>query len=167
MNADKSKLTKPGHQRLTAEREELARVTRPRVVKGIADAAAEGDRSENAEYIYGKKHLREIDKRLAYLGGLLKDVQIVELSSLSGEKVCFASTVVVLDQDDVIRKWTIVGDGEADYREGTISYKSPVARALMGKEVGDVVEIERPKGMAEVEIVGLLFGNKLIKGEPG
>lgn len=157
-------MTKVGYRRLLAERDELLRVTRPKVVRGITDAAAEGDRSENAEYIYGKKRLREIDKRLQYLSKLLKDVTTVETSDLSGKKVCFGSTVVVLDEGGREKKWTIVGDGESDHKELTISYKSPVARALLGKEVGDVVEIEVPKGTSEYEIVGLFFGERKIAG---
>lgn len=161
----KNPMTKTGYQRLLAERDELLRVTRPKVVKGVTDAAAEGDRSENAEYIYGKKRLREIDKRLQYLSTLLKDVQVVEPEGLSGVRVCFGSTVVVLDEDGHKKKWTLVGEGESDLKEGTISWKSPVARALLGKQVGDVVEIERPKGMVEFEVVGLIFGKRHIAGE--
>lgn len=161
----KNPLTKAGYQRLLAERDELLRVTRPKVVKGVTDAAAEGDRSENAEYIYGKKRLREIDKRLQYLSHLLKDVKVVELSQLSGTQVCFGSTVVVIDDEGLKKKWTIVGDGESDHKDLTISWKSPVAKALLGKEVGDIVEIERPKGTAEFEIIALYFGNKLVAGE--
>ncbi len=153
----KKPLTKAGYERLHAERERLLRVERPKVVKGVTEAAAEGDRSENAEYIYGKKHLREIDKRLAYLSGLLKDVQIIDESTLSGDVVVFGATVVVRDEHDLVKRWMIVGDGEADFSGGTISYKSPVARALLGKRVGDVVEIVRPKGVTEVEIVALEF----------
>lgn len=155
-------MTTQGYRRLLLERDELLRVTRPKVVKGIADAAAEGDRSENAEYIYGKKQLREIDKRLQYLSNLLKDVQTVDVSDLTGTKVCFGSTVVVVDEEGVKRKWTIVGDGESDHKNFTISYKSPVARALLGKSVGDVVEVEVPKGTAEYEIAELFFGTKKI-----
>lgn len=160
----KNPMTKVGFRRLLAERDELLRVTRPKVVKGVTEAAAEGDRSENAEYIYGKKRLREIDKRLQYLSNLLKDVQAVEVSELSGTKVCFGSTVEVIDDDGAVKKWTIVGDGESDHKELTISWKSPVARALLGKKVGDIVEFERPKGMAEFEIIGLYFGDKKIAG---
>lgn len=160
----KNPMTLAGFRRLLAERDELLRVTRPKVVKGVTEAAAEGDRSENAEYIYGKKRLREIDKRLQYLSNLLKDVQAVEVSDLSGTKVCFGSTVEVIDDDGAKKKWTIVGDGESDHKELTISWKSPVARALLGKQVGDIVEFERPKGMAEFEIVALYFGDKKIAG---
>jgi transcription elongation factor GreB len=155
----KNPMTKPGYQRLLAERDELMRVTRPKVVKGVTEAAAEGDRSENAEYTYGKKRLREIDKRLQYLSILLKDVQVVEVSDLRGTQVCFGSTVEVIDDEGHKKKWTIVGDGESDHKELTISWKSPVAKALLGKSVGNIVEIERPKGTHEFEIVALYFGD--------
>lgn len=158
--AGKKLLTREGYERLLAEHEHLSRVERPRVVKGVADAAAEGDRSENAEYIYGKKRLREIDRRLSYLSSLLKDVQVVDPATLSGDRVVFGSTVVIEDEDGNRREWTIVGEGEADTKSGTISYKAPVARALLGKKVGDVVEIERPAGEIEVEIVGLKFAGR-------
>lgn len=151
----KNPFTQAGFDKLMAERDELSRVTRPKVVRGITEAAAEGDRSENAEYIYGKKHLREIDKRLAYLGTILKDAQVIA-SPVSPDKVSFACTVVVNDENGELRKWKIVGDGEADNRDGTISYKSPVARALLNKRVGDVVEIDRPKGKCEFEVVDIL-----------
>jgi len=158
--------TKQGYDRLKAEFDTLQKVERPKVVKGVSDAAAEGDRSENAEYIYGKKRLREIDKRLQYLSSLLKDAQIFEESRLTGTDVCFGSTVIVREEDGTKRAWKIVGEGEADFSGATISYRSPVARALLGKRVGDVVEIERPKGKLEVEIIGLIFANRLVAGEP-
>ena len=161
----KNPMTRAGYKKLVAEYEHLTKVERPQVVKGVSDAAAEGDRSENAEYIYGKKKMREIDKRLKYLGQLLKDVEVIDVDNLRGTKVCVGATVVVMDEEEEIKKWTIVGDGEADARDGTISYKAPVAKALLGKEVGDAVTIYRPKGEMEVEITGLYFGDRLIAGE--
>ena len=161
----KNPFTRKGYQRLLEEREYMSRVVRPKVVKGVTDAAAEGVRSENAEYIYGKKHLREIDRRLAYLSGLLKDVELIDENSLKGEQICFGATVVIRDTGGAVRKWTIVGDGEADFKEGSISHKSPVAKALLGKRVHDVVEIERPKGTDEFEVIGLLFGDKVVAGK--
>ena len=150
-------LTKDGHARLAEEHYQLSRVERPKVVDGIATAAAEGDRSENAEYIYGKKRLRELDKRLRYLDYLLKDAQIIDPTNLSGDRVCFGSTVSVLDEEGNKKVWMIVGEGEADYKEGKISWKSPVAKALYGKKVGDLVLTQRPKGEIELEITNLKF----------
>lgn len=160
--ADKM-LTVDGHRRLLEEVEQLAKVERPRVVKGVADAAAEGDRSENAEYIYGKKKLREIDKRLQYLARLLKGARIVDPSTLSGDRVQFGATVIIEDEDGARKEWTIVGEGEADLKQRTISYLAPVGRALLGKQVGDVVVIERPAGELEVEIVGIQYAQRSSK----
>jgi len=153
-------LTRLGHEKLLKEIEQLSKEERPRVVKGVADAAAEGDRSENAEYIYGKKKLREIDKRLQYLAQLIKGAKIVDPESLSGTTVQFGSTVVVEDEDGGRKQWTIVGEGEADLKEGTISYRAPVAKALLGKRVGDYVVVERPAGEVEYEIVDLKFAGR-------
>ena len=152
----KKMLTKAGHQRLVQEFEDLSKKERPKVVKGVADAAAEGDRSENAEYIYGKKKLREIDKRLSYLSGLLKDTTIIDPASLTGAAVQFGSTVLIEDEDGGQKTWTIVGEGEADVSAGTISYRAPVAKALLGKEPGDFVTVSRPAGDMEYEIVRVI-----------
>lgn len=162
MVAEKPKrpMTRDGFRRLAQEHDELMTVERPKVVKGIQIAAAEGDRSENAEYIYGKKRLRELDKRLRYLGMLLKDVKIVDPEKLSGDRVCFGSTVTIRDEEGLEKEYTIVGEGESDHRAASISFKSPVAKALMGKRVGDVVVAQRPAGEVELEIVDLKFGGR-------
>lgn len=160
--ADKKPLTLPGYRLLMAEHEQLTKVERPRVVVGVTNAAAEGDRSENAEYIYGKKRLREIDKRLQYLSSLLGDVEIIDPVTLSGTKVCFGSTVVIAEDGKPNKKWQIVGEGESDTAQGTISWKSPMAKALLGKFVGDVVTVDRPAGEVEIEIVELWFADKKV-----
>ncbi|MEI6805177.1 MAG: GreA/GreB family elongation factor [Myxococcaceae bacterium] len=147
------KITRGGHERLQAEYEDLLHKKRPKVVKGITEAAAEGDRSENAEYIYGKKHLREIDKRLQYLGSLLKEVKIFDPAKQPKDKVYFGSTVTVQDDTGNSKHFMIVGEGETDFYPSSISEKSPVAQALLGKQVGDIVEIHRPKGLWEVEVI--------------
>jgi transcription elongation factor GreB len=152
----RKKLTRKGHEKLKAEYEELMFTKRPQVVKGISNAAAEGDRSENAEYIYGKKHLREIDKRLQYLGMLLKDVVVLDPGKQPTEHVDFGLTVSVQDETGEIKKFMIVGEGETDFYEGAISEKSPVAMALLGKKVGDIIEIHRPKGIWEVEVMQIV-----------
>lgn len=162
----KQPLTRKGYAKLAAEHDELLLVERPKVVQGIATAAAEGDRSENAEYIYGKKRLRELDKRLRYLGMLLKDVKIVDPEALAGDRVCFGSTVYVRDENGDEKDYTIVGEGEADHRERSISYKSPVARGLMGKRVGDLVVVQRPAGEIELEILDLKFAGRDYREPP-
>jgi transcription elongation factor GreB len=156
----KKPLTLSGYRNLLAEYEQLSKVERPRVVVGVTNAAAEGDRSENAEYIYGKKRLREIDKRLQYLSSLLQDVEIIDTATLNGTKVCFGSAVVIEEDGANRKKWQIVGEGESDTAKGTISWRSPMARALLGKQVGDLVTVERPAGDIEVEVVELWFGER-------
>ncbi len=152
-------LTKKGYLRLRAEFDQLSLKERPKVVQGVTIAAAEGDRSENAEYIYGKKHLREIDRRLQYLSYLLKNPQIIEKSSVNAEMVSFGCRVTVADEAGNQKIWTIVGEGEADFKERTISCEAPVARALLGKRVGDVVEIDLEKGQAQLEVVAIVAGD--------
>jgi transcription elongation factor GreB len=164
-NEQKKPMTRKGYERLKQEMEHTMRVTRPKVVKGIAEAAAEGDRSENAEYIYGKKHLREIDKRLQYLSQILGASRIVHENTLAGDVVCFGSTVILEEETGKRKKWILVGEGESDAKEGTIAWNSPLGLALLGKKVGDLVEVDRPSGTMEVQIIGLVFGERLIAGE--
>lgn len=155
-------MTLAGFRTLQKEHETLSKVERPVVLQRIADAAAEGDRSENAEYIYGRKRLRELDKRLAYLSTLLGDVEIIDPTTLQGVRVCFGATVVLEEDNGKRARWQIVGEGESDTAQGTISWKSPVARALLGKTVGEVVSVERPAGEVEIEILELWFGERRV-----
>ena len=150
-------LTRAGHNALAGEYERLLRVDRPRVVAGIAEAAAEGDRSENAEYIYGKKRLRELDKRLQYLARLLKDAQVIDPGALACDEVGFGCTVTVLQEGGKKARWTIVGEGEAEASQGSICWKAPMAAALIGKRVGEWVLVERPAGEIEIEIVDVTY----------
>ena len=150
-------MTPEGFERLAAEFNDLRNVVRPKVVEAIATAAAEGDRSENAEYIYGKKRLRELDKRLRYLGELLKDVQIIDARTHDGSRLGFGLTAVVADENGHNRQFTIVGEGEAEPEHGRISWKSPVGAKLLGKAVGDIVTINRPAGGTDYEILQNLF----------
>src|ERR1700688_3580719 len=126
-------LSKKGFLKLRAEFDELSLRERPKVVAGVSTAAAEGDRSENAEYIYGKKRLREIDKRLQYLSRLLKNPRVIDRSMVSTKVVSFGSRVSVINSEGARYSWTIVGEGEADFRGGTISDQAPVAKAIFGK----------------------------------
>lgn len=162
----KKPMTRAGFKLLATEHDELMTVERPKVVSGITIAAAEGDRSENAEYIYGKKRLRELDKRLRYLGLLLKDVKLVDPDRLSGDRVCFGCTVTILNEDGVEKTYSIVGEGESDHLPDCISYKTPIAIALLGKRVGDVAIAHRPAGDMELEITDLHFGGRSYKVPP-
>ncbi len=159
----KKPLTREGYYKLAEEHEFLSKKERPKVVEGIQIAAAEGDRSENAEYIYGRKRLRELDKRINYLNKLLTDVRIITPEELSGETVCFASTVEITDDEGEVNRYLIVGEGETDRHDKAISWKSPMARALLGKKVGDFVLVKRPAGDLEVEITDLFFGERNYK----
>lgn len=150
-------LTPEGFKRIAAEHQHLLEVERPKIVDGVATAAAEGDRSENAEYIYGKKRLREIDKRLRYLSGLLKDAQIIDPRNIRSDRVEFGATVLLVDENQQEKSWTIVGYGESDASLGTISWKSPLAKALWHKKVGDVIYFERPAGEIEYEILAISY----------
>ena len=151
-------ITAAGFARLKAEFDGLWRVRRPAVVVALAAAAAEGDRSENAEYIYRKKELREIDRRVRYLSGQLQDLKPVETLPPDRSRVFFGATVTVADEDtgDEVT-YRIVGADEVPFASGNISIDAPLARGLMGKRVGDGVRLELPGGVRVLEIVGIAY----------
>ncbi len=148
-------LTRAGYKALADELSRLVSVDRPRVVQEVQDAAAQGDRSENAEYIYGKKRLREIDRRLRFLSKRLDDAVVVEGDERRRDGVYFGATVEVEDEDGKRSRYTIVGPDEADPGQGRLSFKSPLGHALMKKKVGDVVTVRRPAGEIDVEILSI------------
>ena len=151
-------ITPEGHARLAAELERRWKVERPRVTQEVADAAALGDRSENAEYIYGKRRLREIDRRIRYLERLLEKLSVVTETPSDRERVFFGASVTVEDEDGRTATYRIVGPDETDLGAGRISIASPMARALLGKRVGDHALVRRPKGEAEVTITAVRYG---------
>ena len=144
-------ISQRGASAMQAEADQLYRVERPRVVNQVAAAAAEGDRSENAEYIYGKKRLREIDKRLQFLGKLLEEMVIIDPPRTT-EKIGLLSWVVIEDEEGKRRAVRIVGQDETDARAGHISWRSPVGRALLNKRVDDVVNVTTPGGQVEYTV---------------
>jgi transcription elongation factor GreB len=151
-------ITDEGYRKLREELDHLFRVERPRVVKGVADAAAEGDRSENAEYIYGKKKLREIDKRIEFLTKRVDVLSVVTEYPKSGtDKIFFGAFVELEDDDGREITYRIVGADESDAERGYISIESPVARALMGKRVGDSVTVQRPKGEVTFSVLRVRY----------
>lgn len=150
-------MTRKGYLELQQEFDQLWNVTRPDVVRRVADAAAEGDRSENAEYIYGRKRMREIDARVRYLSQLLDQPIVIDIEKLSGDRVAFGATVDLWAEDGQRVSWMIVGEAEARPERGTISYRSPIAQALLGKSVGDEVSVRLPDGSATYEIAGVRF----------
>lgn len=150
----KDYISRAGHAKLAGELDTLLRVERPKVVNNVAAAAAEGDRSENAEYIYGKKRLRQIDKRIEFLTHRLDDLEVVP-DPTSTAKVVFLSYVQVEDEQGAVRTFRIVGADETDAQLGYISWKSPVGRALLGKQIDDEVPVDTPGGQREYIVVGI------------
>ena len=139
-------ISEAGFKSLEDERNQIFKVERPQVVQQVADAAAEGDRSENAEYIYGKKKLRDIDRRLKYLSGRMERLEI-QSAPRQNEQVVFLSIVEVENLDtDEVKTFQIVGPDESDVKSGKISYLSPIGRAVMGKGVDDDFEFDTPGG---------------------
>jgi transcription elongation factor GreB len=153
--SSKNYLTMEGYSRLKAELHRLLSVDRAETVRAVSDAAAMGDRSENAEYIYGKRKLREIDRRIRFLTKRLEDVELVDLSKVDVSKVSFGTWVRIQDENGRQQSLQIVGEDEIDPQQGRITFSSPMGRALLGKKVGDVFEVERPKGKVEIEIVSI------------
>ncbi len=162
----KNPMTREGYQKIAEEHRQLLEEERPRIVDNMARAAAEGDRSENAEYIYSRKRMREIDKRLRYLTGLLKDVQIIDPRNIRSDRVSFGATVKIEDETGKVKEWTIVGVGEAEAEQGTISWKSPLARSLWGRKVGDVITVHRPMGPIDIEINDITYAGRRMNVSP-
>ncbi len=159
MADDPNYMTPEGFKKIADEMELLSRVERPKTVQEVADAAAQGDRSENAEYIYGKKRLREIDRRLNFLASRLKNVQVVDPKQQKGDRVFFGATVDTEDEDGNARTWHIVGVDETDPAAGRISWRSPLGRALMKKREGDTVTVQKPTGDSiEYTILAVRYG---------
>ncbi len=148
-------LTPEGFERLRGELKKLLEVERPHIVKAVSDAAAMGDRSENAEYIYGKRRLREIDRRIRFLQGRLAKVEIVDPNLVDQSKVSFGAWVAVCDEEGKRACYQIVGPDEIDPQRGRITFSSPLGRLLLGKRVGDVFALMRPKGNVEMEILAI------------
>ena len=154
-------ITAEGAKKLRDELEHLWTVERPRVTQEVSDAAAQGDRSENAEYIYGKRRLREIDRRLRLLAKRLDEIVVVAPAPRADGKVYFGAWVTIEDEDGVAAEYRLVGPDEADARGGLVSIDAPLGRALLGKRVGDEVAVVRPKGRATFVVVAVRYG------EPG
>jgi transcription elongation factor GreB len=153
-------ITPAGAKKLQQELGELRSKARPKIVQEVADAAAQGDRSENAEYIYGKKKLREIDRRIHWLTKRLESAHVVdsnERPESERDRVFFGATVEVEDEDGKTSRYTIVGEDEIDTPRGRISYKSPLARVLFKKKEGDTVLFRKPAGEVELTILSITY----------
>jgi transcription elongation factor GreB len=156
--AETNYITPTGFRRLAEELTFLRTKKRPEVVGALGDAAAEGDRSENAEYIYRKKQLREVDRRLRFLSKRLDNVQIVDPKSQKRiDRVFFGATVKVEDSDGSAHQYRIVGEDETDGATGDISWKSPVGRALLGKTEGDAVIVRWHAGQRELTVAAIAY----------
>jgi transcription elongation factor GreB len=151
-------ITPDGARKLRAELDQLWTVERPRVTQEVADAAAQGDRSENAEYIYGKRRLREIDRRVRFLAKRLEEIIVVNEPPSDPGRVFFSAYVTVEDEDGEQKTYRIVGADESDLEHGFISIDSPVARALIGKRRGDEVHVRVPRGDVTYSIVAVSYG---------
>lgn len=153
-------ITPEGFARIRAEYEELFGAERPKLVDTIAWAAGNGDRSENGDYIYGRKRLREIDRRLSYLSKVMKQAKVVDPASQEQrDTVRFGATVELADHDDERRILTLVGEDEADASAGRISWAAPIARALVGARVGDERAVRLPAGEKCYEILSIRYPN--------
>ena len=146
-------LTPEGAKKLADELNRLMTVERPRVVREVAEAAAQGDRSENAEYIYGKKRLREIDRRVRFLTKRLDSAVVVKPGEVDESVVRFGARVEVRDENGKQSQYLLVGPDEADPSAGKLSFQSPLGRALLKRRAGDVVSVVRPIGEIEIEIL--------------
>jgi transcription elongation factor GreB len=151
-------LTPEGAKKYADELNKLLSVDRPRVVQEVADAAAQGDRSENAEYVYGKKRLREIDRRVRFLSKRLDAAVVVRTEEVQkADEVRFGATVECVDENGKKSRYQVVGPDEADPGSGRISFKSPLGASLMKKKVGDVIVVQRPAGEIEIEILSIEY----------
>ena len=154
----KNYMTPAGQARLRAELHALLRVERPKVVEVVAWAAGNGDRSENGDYLYGKKRLREIDRRVRFLGKRLEIAEVVDPAAQpQRDRVFFGATVTYLTAREEARTVTILGPDEADLARGEVSLYSPVARALLRARVGDTVRLLAPGGAEEIEVVAIRY----------
>ena len=150
-------VTREGEARLRAELDDLWRVQRPAVTKTVAEAAAQGDRSENAEYIYGKRKLFEIDRRLKFLGKRLEVLKMVDGEPEADGRVYFGAWVTLETEEGEHVQHRIVGPDETDLASGTVSCESPLGKALLGRELGDEVSVARPKGPTTFVIHAITF----------
>lgn len=151
-------ITPRGLARIRAEYQQLFGVERPKLVETISWAAANGDRSENGDYIYGRKRLREIDRRLGYLAKVMKHAKVLDPAAQpTRDQVRFGATVELADEDDQRRTLTLVGEDEADSTNGFISWSAPIARALIGARIGDERTVRLPAGEKSYEVLAIRY----------
>ncbi len=159
MTGPRRYITPEGFRRIAQEHERIWSVERPRIVAEVEAAAALGDRSENAEYIYGKRKLRELDRRLRFLSERMDALTVVAPSARLDGRAYFGAWVTVEHEDGDERTYRLVGPDEFDVEAGHISVDAPFGRALLGKREGDVVQVRRPAGTVEVTIVEITWSD--------
>jgi transcription elongation factor GreB len=153
-------MTPRSHRHLQDELRQLVRVERPKVVETVAWAAGNGDRSENGDYIYGKRRLREIDRRIRFLTKRLESAEVVDPRQQKRlDQVFFGATVTYATEDGAKTTITIVGIDEADFARGQVSWVSPIARALTKAHKGDTVELRTPGGIEQIEVLEIRYGD--------
>ena len=151
-------ITPAGYRRLREEYDALFGIERPQLVETISWAAGNGDRSENGDYIYGRKRLREIDRRIGWLSKRMKSAKVIDPTQQQDRsRAYFGATVTLLDEDDSERSVTLVGDDEADPAQGRIGWNSPLARAIRSAAVGDVRRVALPAGEREYEVAAISY----------
>jgi transcription elongation factor GreA len=156
---DKGPMTIAGYAALEEELKRRQQVERPRIIQAIAEARAHGDLSENAEYHAAKEAQGHNEGRIAELEDRLSRAEVIDVSKLSGSSIMFGATVTLVDEDtEEEKRYQIVGENEADVRSGKVSITSPIARALIGKKIGDTVEVSTPGGGKSYEVVNFAFG---------
>ncbi len=157
MSETKNYITPAGLKALLKELKHLKSNERPQLTETIAWAAGNGDRSENGDYIYGKKRLREIDRRIRFLSKRIETAEVIDPAVQKAQDIRFGATVTILDEQENEKTYSIVGEDETDIDRGHISWKSPLARALLRKEEGDVINFRSPRGEQEIEIVTVCY----------
>lgn len=151
-------ITPAGYAVLRAEYDQLLGEERPRIVDVVSWAAGNGDRSENGDYIYGRKRLREIDRRLGWLSRRMKAAKVIDPAmQIDRTRVFFGATVTLIDDEDIERIMTLVGDDEADAGTGRIGWSAPIARALRGAAVGDTRRVTLPAGTRDYEVMAITY----------
>ena len=158
MNDRPNYITPAGYAALRAEYQQLFATERPALVETVSWAAGNGDRSENGDYLYGKKRLREIDRRLGWLSKRMTAAKVVDPAAAQDRtRVFFGATVEIADEDDARRTLTLVGDDEAEAEQAWIAWNAPIARALRGAAVGDVRHVTLPIGERAVEVIAIRY----------
>ena len=156
---DKIPMTQAGYVALEADLKHRQQVERPRIIEQIAEARSHGDLSENAEYHAAKEQQSHNEGVINELEDKLARADVIDVSKLSGDTIKFGATVTLIDEDtDKKQVWQIVGEPEADAKKGKISITSPIARALIGKEEGDIAEVQAPSGPREYEVLTVVYG---------